>query len=549
MVERFHRQLKASLSAAADPENWTDHLPLVLLGIHSALRPDLDCSAAELVFGATFRLPGEMISPTPQGAVEDPTNLLHRLRQFMRTHSSVPLRFSASPSYLEKELATCSHVYLRCDRVRRPLEPPYDGPLRVISRGTKNFRIQRGTREEVVRVDRLKAAVPDTPPDEPCGPQPPAPPPRPSIPPSRILPLSPCPQPTTATTPSSTNNTTSTVPSASLRAAFGLAGGYCGSSRILALRLCHAAVLSASHSVSMRCWDARVFEANQRCPHFQGLAARVRRICSPETVEAELQQLQNTLRENGYPERFILWKIRERATKPAVATAEKKDLFLRLPFLGDAASELVRRRLRTALASAFPAANLRVFFANSPLLRLGGKDRLPLQATTMCIYSFTCSCGAGFIGRTTRRLEKRIREHMPAWLGRGEHRSISSSILAHLIDTNHQTDAKEAFKVIYRAPAHYSKGLRRRVLATTEAVAIRLTNPALCCPKTLTQAVCLPWPTPDKDRTPARHTESSHTHSQRLQSNRNPSTSPPSPSNSFSLPSHPNSIVLNTLTP
>ncbi|BHF80129.1 hypothetical protein SprV_0702325300 [Sparganum proliferum] len=208
MVERFHRQLKASLRAADDPENWTDHLPLVVLGIRSSLKSDLDCSAAELVFGATVRLPGQMISPTPRVAVEDPTNLLHRLRQFLRTLSPVPPRPSVSESYLEKDLATCSHVYLRCDRVRRPLEPPYDGPFRVISRGTKNFRIQRGTREEVVSVDRLKAAVPDTPPDEPCGPLPPVPPPpRPSIPPSRILPLPPCPQPTTATTPSSTNNT------------------------------------------------------------------------------------------------------------------------------------------------------------------------------------------------------------------------------------------------------------------------------------------------------------------------------------------------------
>nr|VZI17555.1 unnamed protein product [Spirometra erinaceieuropaei] len=114
MVERFHRQLKASLRAAADPENWTDHLPLVLLGIRSALKPDLGGSAAELVFGSTVRLPGEMISPTPQGAVEDPTSLLHRLRQFMRTLSPVPPRSSTSPSYLEKDLATCSHVYLRC---------------------------------------------------------------------------------------------------------------------------------------------------------------------------------------------------------------------------------------------------------------------------------------------------------------------------------------------------------------------------------------------------------------------------------------------------
>ncbi|BHF81061.1 hypothetical protein SprV_0702419000 [Sparganum proliferum] len=120
MVERFHRQLKASLRAADDPENWTDHLPLVLLGIRSSLKSDLDCSAAELVFGATVRLPGQMISPTPRVAVEDPTSLLHRLRQFLRTLSPVPPRPSVSESYLEKDLATCSHVYLRCDRVHRP---------------------------------------------------------------------------------------------------------------------------------------------------------------------------------------------------------------------------------------------------------------------------------------------------------------------------------------------------------------------------------------------------------------------------------------------
>nr|VZI41582.1 unnamed protein product [Spirometra erinaceieuropaei] len=207
MVERFHRQLKASLRAAADPENWTDHLSLVLLGIRSALKPDLDCSAAEMVFGSTVRLPGEMISPTPQGAVEDPTNLLHRLRRFKRTLSLVPPRSSASPSYLEKDLTTCSHVYLRCDRVRRPLEPPNDGPFRVLCRGPKTFRIQRDNREGVVSVDRLKAAVPDTPPDEPCGPQPSASPHGASIPPSRIFPLPSCPPSPTVTTNSNTSAT------------------------------------------------------------------------------------------------------------------------------------------------------------------------------------------------------------------------------------------------------------------------------------------------------------------------------------------------------
>ncbi|BHF59921.1 hypothetical protein SprV_0100288200 [Sparganum proliferum] len=96
-VERFYRQLKTSLCAADDAEDWTDHLPLVLLGIRSALRPGPDCSAAELVLSATVQLPGKMLSPISRGAVEDPTNILHRLRQFIWTFSLVPHRSSASP--------------------------------------------------------------------------------------------------------------------------------------------------------------------------------------------------------------------------------------------------------------------------------------------------------------------------------------------------------------------------------------------------------------------------------------------------------------------
>ncbi|BHF71745.1 hypothetical protein SprV_0401480500 [Sparganum proliferum] len=162
--------IKTSLHVADDPENRTDHFSLILLGIRSALKPDLDCCAAEMVFGATVQLPGGMILPTPRGAVEHPTNLLHRLRQFIGTLPPVtPGSSSSSQSRLETDLATCSHVYLRCDRVRWPLEPPYDGPFRVLYRGTKKFRIQRASREEVVSVDHRKESVPNVPSDESCG--------------------------------------------------------------------------------------------------------------------------------------------------------------------------------------------------------------------------------------------------------------------------------------------------------------------------------------------------------------------------------------------
>ncbi len=60
MVERFHRQLKAALKAQPQPTAWMDTLPLILLGIRTALKEDVSATTAEMVYGTTLRLPGEV---------------------------------------------------------------------------------------------------------------------------------------------------------------------------------------------------------------------------------------------------------------------------------------------------------------------------------------------------------------------------------------------------------------------------------------------------------------------------------------------------------
>ena len=55
LVERFHRHLKASLTAQHNRERWVELLPLVMLGIRTAFKKDLNCTAAEMVYGTTLR--------------------------------------------------------------------------------------------------------------------------------------------------------------------------------------------------------------------------------------------------------------------------------------------------------------------------------------------------------------------------------------------------------------------------------------------------------------------------------------------------------------
>ena len=57
VVEWMHKQLKAVLMAHSPQSQWTKVLPLVLLGIHSALKEDIACTSAELVYRSTLSLP------------------------------------------------------------------------------------------------------------------------------------------------------------------------------------------------------------------------------------------------------------------------------------------------------------------------------------------------------------------------------------------------------------------------------------------------------------------------------------------------------------
>jgi cleavage and polyadenylation specificity factor subunit 1 len=135
MIERFHCQLKASLKARNTATHWTEALPLVLLSIRTAVKGDLHASVAELLYGTTLRLPGEFFEKDQAEVVSDPTPFLARLRSTMRQLKAPPVR--AHPprnSYTHKDLYSCTHVFVRNDSVRRPLQAPYDGPYRVLER-------------------------------------------------------------------------------------------------------------------------------------------------------------------------------------------------------------------------------------------------------------------------------------------------------------------------------------------------------------------------------------------------------------------------------
>ena len=159
MVERFHRQLKSALEARGNTENWASELPMILLGIRTAVKEDLKCSSAELVYGQTLRLPGELILPKPIDPLANPNLVVEKLRESMRTVIPTKTRERKRIDFfIPNDLEKCEFVLIRVDKVRTALTPPYDGPYKVLKRLRKHYVVEVNGKPRSISIDRLKPA-------------------------------------------------------------------------------------------------------------------------------------------------------------------------------------------------------------------------------------------------------------------------------------------------------------------------------------------------------------------------------------------------------
>jgi len=147
LVERFHRTLKAALMTKA--KSWLEELPIVILGIR--MFPDAEGeSAFSKVYGEQPLMPRVVVQT---GTTEDLRKSLHGLK----FSYNVP-RSRNTESQVSQKLMSCSHVWLRIDRVKKALEAPYRGPYEVLERCPQTFKLKIRDKAEVVSIERLKPA-------------------------------------------------------------------------------------------------------------------------------------------------------------------------------------------------------------------------------------------------------------------------------------------------------------------------------------------------------------------------------------------------------
>lgn len=157
MIERYHRTLKAAIMSHEDG-SWTDTLPIILLGLRSSFKPDIETTSAELVYGTPLRLPGEFICTEdnnlqPNEFVRQFTTAMRDIQPAKTNH-----HYTTFKPFVSSDLATATHVFVRDDTVRPALKQPYDGPFKVKKKFDKYYIIIRNGKETKISIDRLKPA-------------------------------------------------------------------------------------------------------------------------------------------------------------------------------------------------------------------------------------------------------------------------------------------------------------------------------------------------------------------------------------------------------
>ncbi|GFU71738.1 retrovirus-related Pol polyprotein from transposon 412 [Trichonephila clavipes] len=147
IVERFHRHLKSAIKPH-ESDIWSEIVPIILLGIRTAIKEDLQSSGAEIAYGTNLRLPSDMnVSNIPFCDNNFITNLRNRMQQLNPVATSA--HCSDLDSYIHPSLQSSSHNFLRIDHVQPPLRQPYTGLHKVLSRADKTIIIDVNGRKTI----------------------------------------------------------------------------------------------------------------------------------------------------------------------------------------------------------------------------------------------------------------------------------------------------------------------------------------------------------------------------------------------------------------
>ena len=223
-------------------------------------------------------------------------------------------------------------------------------------------------------------------------------------------------------------------------------------------------------------------------------------ICSPERLQLELDKIKSILLDNGYPEyiinSYMTKKSQQFHTSPKIGP-EKCPVYLFLPWLGPVSNRF-EKQVTSSVKHCYLTVELHVVYKTNQLLPVANKNVLPALQNSNVINQFSCHCDSRYVGRTSQRLQDRIKQHVPKSIRYGtsfpkrdlpickckystksttqiQSLTHDSAIGLHLLHNptcaQHYDDSMFSILVKGHSPFH---------LSAVEATFIKTSNPILC---------------------------------------------------------------------
>ena len=148
------------------------------------------------------------------------------------------------------------------------------------------------------------------------------------------------------------------------------------------------------------------------------LMHRALMICTKRRLNGEIERIKKILLNNGYPKNVINTQITKKIAQFSTLTRfgpEKCPVYLRVPWIGKSSTNL-KKEVQTAVESCCGFVSTRLIFTSKRMLPVARKDVLPTTQKSSVIYEYKCHCDSRYVGPTSKRLQDRIKQHVPQWL-------------------------------------------------------------------------------------------------------------------------------------
>ena len=137
-------------------------------------------------------------------------------------------------------------------------------------------------------------------------------------------------------------------------------------------------------------------------------------ICSKSTIQNKLSNICTILISSDYSEAAINTVITKKINqfrRPTQLGPKKSTVYLHLQWLGNISMKY-EMKIKTDVKRRYFAEPC-IVYTTRQFPPVAKKDILPALHQSNIVYRFLCNCDSRYVGRTSQRLQQRIKQHVP----------------------------------------------------------------------------------------------------------------------------------------